>query len=201
MRASFPSPGLVEVDMGLPRFEPGDVPLARVEAGIEWLKWDPEGINHLIEIKEDLQDEIKGRERVLFGAVNLGNPHAVIILDQGEEVESFPVHVFGPVLQGLPIFPEGVNVGFLQILSRKEARLRVFERGSGETLACGSGASAAFSIARRRGLLDDKSVLHLHGGDLEFSWDPSIPGAHLLMTGPAVTVFEGSLSLSDHILA
>jgi diaminopimelate epimerase len=198
MRASFLVPEgaersdqyLIEIDMGSPRFDPEIIPLVHSEnpqgqEGASWISWEPESATFEIELAT--------KERVRFGAVNVGNPHAVIVVEG--DVNLFPVGVLAPVIQRLPVLPESANIGFLQVISRKEARLRVYERGAGETLACGSGACAAFAIARRRDLLDDEATIHLRGGDLFFSWDPLKEGSSLRMTGPALFVFEGHLDL------
>ncbi|HID48385.1 MAG TPA: diaminopimelate epimerase [Chromatiales bacterium] len=163
--------GQVTVDMGVPRFEPGEIPF----------KADARA--------ESYQLEIEGR-MVEFGAVSLGNPHAVLRV---EDVESAPVTTLGPRLESDPRFPQRVNVGFMQIQGRDRIRLRVWERGSGETLACGSGACAAVVVGRQRGWLDAKVTVSLAGGDLRIRW--SGEEEPVRMTGPAVTVFEGRMTL------
>lgn len=163
--------GQVTVDMGVPRFEPGEIPF----------KADARA--------ESYQLEIDGR-MVEFGAVSLGNPHAVLRV---EDVESAPVTTLGPRLESDPRFPQRVNVGFMQIQGRDRIRLRVWERGSGETLACGSGACAAVVVGRQRGWLDAKVTVSLAGGDLRIRW--SGEEEPVRMTGPAVTVFEGRMTL------
>jgi len=122
--------------------------------------------------------------------VSLGNPHAVLAVDSVDEA---PVARLGPALQASGIFPEGVNVGFCERMTATRIRLRVFERGVGETLACGTGACAAMACGRARGLLDDEVTVDLPGGSLTISWRGG--DAPLWMRGPATRVFEGSIDL------
>ncbi len=161
--------GEVTVDMGAPRFAPAAIPLAA-----------PASASHY-------EAELADGSRLRFGAAGMGNPHAVILVD---DVDAAEVERIGPLLQRHPLFPESVNVGFLQIIDARHARLRVYERGAGETLACGSGACAAFAVARRWGLLEARAELALRGGVLTLEWAGS-DQAPVLMTGPAMTVFEG----------
>jgi diaminopimelate epimerase len=121
-----------------------------------------------------------------FGAASMGNPHALIVVD---DIDQAPVHELGPALQQSDLFSQSVNVGFAQILSRTHIKLRVFERGAGETLACGSGASAAVAILIQQGLVDRQVQVQLPGGLLEISWPDE--NAQLSMRGPATFVFEG----------
>jgi diaminopimelate epimerase len=164
--------GQVRVDMGRPRFAPRDVPFEAAEE------------------RERHELEVNG-ERVEIGVVSLGNPHAVL---EVEDVDSAPVEHLGPAIELHPRFPRRVNVGFMQILTRHEIRLRVHERGSGETLACGTGACAAVACGIRRGRLETPVTVHLPGGDLRIEW----PGgeAPLTMTGPAERVFDGRIILT-----
>ncbi|GAB4354667.1 MAG: diaminopimelate epimerase [Immundisolibacter sp.] len=161
--------GQVEVQMGVPRFAPQDIPF---EAPAEAL---------------DYPLEVAG-QTVRIAALAIGNPHAVL---QVADVDQAPVATLGPSIARHRRFPRGVNVGFLQVLGRGEGRLRVYERGVGETLACGSGACAAFVSAVRWGLFDATARLHLPGGTLELAWAGT--GTPVYLTGPAVTVFEGTL--------
>jgi diaminopimelate epimerase len=163
--------GSVRVDMGVPRFLPHEIPLTapRRQAVYELLLADGSSVH--------------------FGAVSLGNPHAVIEVD---DVDLAPVELLGRAVQALPAFPQGVNVGFVQFVDATHARLRVFERGAGETLACGSGACAAMAIGRLWGRLDETAYLSLLGGTLRLDWAGE--GQPLLMTGPATTVYRGSLT-------
>ncbi|MGC2063553.1 MAG: diaminopimelate epimerase [Thermodesulfovibrionales bacterium] len=117
--------------------------------------------------------------------VSMGNPHAVIVVD---DVDAFDVHRYGPVIEQHPFFPKRVNVEFIQVLGPESIRMRVWERGSGETLACGTGASAVGVAANILGLTEKKTTVHLRGGDLLIEWAGN---NHVYMTGPAVDVFEG----------
>ncbi len=162
--------GQYRVDMGAPRLDPGEVPFGVTARAPRYtLTLDSGGV-------------------VEIGVVNMGNPHAVLLVD---DVDTAPVAEIGVLLQRHPAFPQSVNVGFLQVLSPQRARLRVYERGAGETLACGSGACAAAVVGRLWGLLDAKVTLQLRGGELLIEWDGE--GQPVLMTGPAETVFKGEL--------
>lgn len=127
---------------------------------------------------------------VEFSALSMGNPHAVLVVDK---LASTPVEALGKALGSHPDFPAGVNVGFMEIENSSRVKLRVFERGAGETLACGTGACAAMVAGRRLGLLDATVQLTLRGGELTVSWDQGSDS--VMMTGPARTVFEGSFEL------
>jgi len=161
----------VEVDMGAPELMPERIPfIADEKAAI----YEVEGDGQTIELS----------------AVSMGNPHGVLVVDN---VDSAPVATLGPALERHSRFPNRANIGFMQILSRSEVRLRVFERGAGETQACGTGACAAVVAGRLRGLLDERVLVHLPGGDLEIAWAGE--GEPVMMTGPATTVFEGQIYL------
>jgi diaminopimelate epimerase len=163
--------GNVTVNMGVPRFDPAEVPF---EAGK----------------RENVYDlEVNGR-KVSVTVLSMGNPHAVQVVP---EVDNAPVNTQGPLIERHPRFPQRVNAGYMQIMDRGHIRLRVYERGAGETLACGSGACAAVVAGRQRGLLDDKVDVKLLGGTLRVSWAGE--GQPVWMTGPAVTVFEGTIDL------
>jgi diaminopimelate epimerase len=155
------------VDMGEPRFAPAAIPL---HAGRE---------------ADAYEIDVNGRD-VRIGAVSMGNPHALVEVD---DVDAAPVSVLGPQIEHADAFPERCNVGFAQVLSRGAIRLRVWERGVGETLACGSGACAAVAVLRRRAKLDAEVRVTLPGGELGLSWDG--PGRPVWMRGPAAFVFEG----------
>lgn len=159
--------GLYTLDMGLPVFAPDQVPLLSKTESLEY------AYRHA------------GRNLV-FSALSMGNPHAVMVV---EDVAVAPVEDWGEALQSAPLFPEGVNVGFAQRLDDGNIRLRVFERGVGETLACGSGACAAVVSMIRRGLLRRSVAVHLPGGTLMIDWPHD--AATVMMTGPAVRVYEG----------
>ncbi len=163
--------GSVQVDMGLARFAPADIPFVA----------DAEAPRYSLDVDG---------ETVEIGAVSMGNPHAVLQVD---DITTAPVERLGPPLERHPRFPERVNVGFMQIISPSHIRLRVYERGAGETLACGSGACAAVVIGQRWGLLDATVTVDLPGGQLMIARQGS--AAHVLMSGPATTVFEGTIDL------
>ncbi|WP_349568566.1 diaminopimelate epimerase [Azotobacter salinestris] len=163
--------GQVCVDMGPPRLEPKEIPFQAESAALNY------------------QVEVDGRV-VELAALSMGNPHAVLRV---ENVESAPVHELGPKLEHHPRFPQRVNVGFLQIVDRQHARLRVWERGAGETQACGTGACAAAVAAIRQGWMDSPVLVDLPGGRLSIAW--AGPGQSVMMTGPAVRVYEGQVRL------
>ena len=169
---AFTDDDKVRVNMGRPVFEPTRIPLAATTAAARYT------------LTIDGQDYD-------FGCVSMGNPHAVMLVD---DVEQAPVAAIGAALQQHEAFPARVNVGFLEIEARDRFRLRVFERGVGETLACGTGACAAMAVAHRWGLLDDRASAVLRGGELELEWSGRDDAA-LYMTGPAARVFEGILHL------
>jgi len=170
------------VDMGVPVFEPARAPFDA--SGLEGRR---EGDDTLWPL------EVNGVTRWI-SVVSMGNPHAVQIVD---DVEAYPVLVDGPVIELHPRFVQRVNAGFMQIVTRNEIKLRVYERGAGETLACGTGACAAVAAGIRRGLLDSPVKVHTHGGALTISWNGEHANAPLLMAGPAATVFEGEIELAD----
>lgn len=161
--------GLVVVNMGPPRFAPADIPFQVSEPALTYTL------------------NVDG-EPVEISALSMGNPHAVRVVNNLDEA---PVVSLGSRIEQHPAFPARVNVGFMQVLQRREIRLRVFERGAGETLACGTGACAAVVAGIRRDLLDDTVIVHTRGGDLSIQWSG---GDHpVWLTGPAVTVFHGEL--------
>jgi len=163
--------GSVSVDMGTPCFEPRWIPLdAPAEAPTYWL--DVDG------------------ERIELGSVSIGNPHAVLRV---ADVKAAPVARLGPAIERHPRFPRRANVGFMQILEPGHIALRVFERGAGETLACGTGACAAVAVGRRQGLLEADVRVELSGGTAYVTW--SGPGEHVWLTGPACTVFSGMVDI------
>ena len=163
--------GRVRVDMGEPMLLPAQVPM----------RFDRQASQYTLQ---------RDGKEVRFSALSMGNPHAVIDV---EDVASAPVHSLGAWLGAHERFPEGVNVGFMQRLDRGHIRLRVYERGVGETLACGSGACAAVVAGRLRSLLDEHVDVELRGGGLSIQW--SGEGTRVSMTGPATHVFEGSITL------
>jgi len=168
--------GRVRADMGEPRFAPALIPL-RIEAAKGSDDQTSDDLSYVI--------DVAGRD-VEIGAVSMGNPHALVEVDR---VDDAPVEALGPQIEHADAFPEGCNVGFAELRSRRQIRLRVWERGVGETLACGSGACAAVAILRRRDRVDAEVAVALPGGELDIRWTG--PGETLWMTGPAAFVFEG----------
>lgn len=163
--------GLVTVDMGVPVFEPEKIPFVSPSA--------------------EMVQPLMVRDRdVMITAVSMGNPHAVQVV---ADVDEAPVSKDGPLIETHPRFPQRVNAGFMQILDRHAIRLRVHERGAGETLACGTGACAAAVTGVVRGLVDSPVRVETRGGDLSIAWAGA--GTPVLMTGPAVTVFSGEIEL------
>lgn len=165
--------GLVTVDMGVPVLEPARVPFVS----------DSDAVVHAL--------ELDGEGRIAITAVSMGNPHAVQVV---ADVDSAPVEVMGPLIEQHPRFPARVNAGFMQVVDAHRIRLRVFERGAGETLACGTGACAAVVAGVLRGLLESPVSVETRGGLLKIDW--AGPGTPVWMTGPAVTVFEGELDVA-----
>ncbi|BBL72321.1 diaminopimelate epimerase [Methylogaea oryzae] len=163
--------GQITVDMGVPRFAPADIPLKAEQESVHYTAAAGSAIHR-------------------FGAVSMGNPHAVLPTD---DVDTAPVDTVGPLLESHASFPERANIGFMQKIDAHHIRLRVYERGSGETLACGSGACAAAVVGIEQGLLQTPVRVDLPGGSLYIEWQGR--GAPVLMSGPATTVFEGTLEL------
>ena len=159
------------VTMGIPRLEPAEIPFEAPS-------------------KSAVYTLDAGGNTWSIGAVSMGNPHAVLLV---EDVSDAPTGTLGPLVERHPRFPEGANVGFMQIIDRGEINLRVWERGVGETEACGSGACAAVVSGQLRGLLDERVRVNLRGGYLQIEWQGE--GHPLLMSGPATTVFEGQIPL------
>jgi diaminopimelate epimerase len=160
--------GQVTVDMGAPRFAPADVPFAGGTGAVE----EPLDVDGTV---------------VQVSVLSMGNPHAVQVV---ADVDAAPVATQGPRIEHHPRFPQRVNAGYIEVVDRVTIRLRVWERGAGETLACGTGACAAVVAGIRRGLLDARVAVRTRGGVLAIGWAGG--GAPVLMTGPAVTVFEGT---------
>ncbi len=163
--------GEVTVDMGAPFLLPAEVPFVA----------DAQAVVYPL--------DVNGKTYAIT-AVSMGNPHAVQVVD---DVDAFPVGAVGAAIEVHPRFPQKVNAGFMQIVDRGHIRLRVFERGAGETLACGTGACAAVVAGILRGLLDDTVRVSTRGGELTIRWQG--PGQPVLMTGPAVIVFEGEIEI------
>ena len=167
----FNEDGLITVNMGIPKHKPTEIPLLA----------ERESLLYNI--------TVNGIEQA-FGAVSMGNPHAVLRVN---DAESAPVADWGKQLESHAVFPERANIGFMQIIDRQHIKLRVYERGAAETLACGSGACAAVVIGIEQNLLAPEVSVELPGGELQISW--SGRGEPVFMTGSAVSVFEGSIRL------
>ncbi len=157
----------VSVDMGVPNFDPRALPFAA----------------------DSYPLAVDGRV-LEIGVVSMGNPHAVLTVDS---VETAPVATLGPLIEGHERFPRRVNAGFLEIVARNAVRLRVYERGAGETLSCGTGACAAVAVARRRGLLDREVRVGVRGGELQVNWGG--PGEPIWLSGPTEISFEGHVEV------
>lgn len=173
--------GEVTVDMGMPELRPTEVP------------FDPSGLQK-IEADADVlwPLDIDGRT-LQVSVVSMGNPHAVVVVN---DTEAWPVAVDGPLIEQHVRFPSRVNAGFMEVVDRHTIRLRVYERGAGETLACGTGACAAAVAGIRRGLLDSPVTVHTHGGVLTIGWEGrQDERAAVMMTGPATTVFQGEIEI------
>lgn len=163
--------GQVTVNMGVPEFEPARIPF---EAPARLPSYDLQVDGKMIKIN----------------VLSMGNPHAVQVV---ADVDAAPVATEGPLIEAHPRFPQRVNAGYLQVVDRSRIRLRVYERGAGETLACGTGACAAVVAGIGRGLLGARVGVSTRGGDLVIVWAGA--GQPVLMTGPAVTVFDGEMTL------
>lgn len=163
--------GEVSVNMGMPKFEPQQIPFIAEKRAMTY------------------SIDISGRQ-VEISAVSLGNPHAVELV---EDVDGAPVITEGALIESHPSFPKRVNAGYMQVVDRTHIRLRVYERGAGETLACGTGACAAVVIGIERGLLQSTVQVNMRGGELTVRWEGE--GQPVWMTGPAVTVFDGEIEL------
>jgi len=163
--------GQVTVDMGAPEFAPARIPFQAEHRALTYPL------------------DVAGRQ-IEISVISMGNPHAVQVVN---DLDRAPVVSEGSAIESHPRFPKRVNAGYMQVLNRSHIRLRVFERGAGETLACGTGACAAVVAGIQRGLLDNCVTVTTRGGDLGLSWEGE--GTPVLMTGPAVTVFEGEIEL------
>lgn len=178
---------LVEVDMGSPIFNPQQIP------------FNPTGLTSKQEFHETLYaltlSHNSGAHADWVSVVSMGNPHAVQVV---EDVASAPVLIDGPLIESHIAFLNRVNAGFMQILDRHRIQLRVYERGAGETLSCGTGACAAVVSGIRRGLLDSPVTVHTHGGDLEINWNGLVEqNAKVFMRGPTQTVYHGEINLDN----
>lgn len=161
----------VTVNMGVPEFEPNKIPFRAKQTEKTYI--------------------MRANDQTLFcGAVSMGNPHCVTVVD---DIDNADIDTLGPLIESHERFPERVNAGFMQLLSRQAVKLRVYERGAGETQACGSGACGAVAVGINQGILDNEVTVSLPGGDLLIRW--AGPGKPLYMTGPASHVFDGQLTI------
>ena len=163
----------VTVNMGVPDFQPQSLPF-------------------LAEKPAESYDLMVNGVEYAIGAVSMGNPHAVMLVD---DLDAVDIGTLGSAIESHERFPNRVNAGFMQVINRQEICLRVFERGAGETRACGTGACAAVAVGHKLGLLDETVTVHLRGGELTIQWPGE--GQALLMTGPATTVFDGSINIDN----
>jgi diaminopimelate epimerase len=170
--------GNIKVDMGRPRFEP------------ETLPFDTSNLENKIENEARLWPLNLPTHTIWVSAISMGNPHAVQIVSH---IETAPINIEGPQIEHHPRFAKRVNAGFMEIIDRHTIKLRVFERGSGETLSCGSGACAATVAGIQRGKLDSPVKVITRGGELSIEWDN--PFANVMMSGPATTIFEGEIDI------
>ncbi|MEE9302443.1 MAG: diaminopimelate epimerase [Thiotrichaceae bacterium] len=191
--------GQVQVDMGIPNLQPAKIPfLAEQQATVYTVKSILDGAMDGVTggaldstVDSMLMNTPRNAVGVYeLGAVSVGNPHAVLLVD---DVNTAPVDTVGPEIESHPRFPNRVNVGFMQVIDESNIHLRVYERGAGETMACGTGACAAVVSGILRGLLADKVIVNLPGGKLAIQWQGI--GTPVTMTGPTETVFKGSMTL------
>ena len=177
---------MIKVDMGEPIFEPEKIPVSLTrESNPPLPPFSKGGMGGII----DYPLQVADREFKIT-CISMGNPHAVIVVD---DVSGFPVTYYGPMIETHAIFPRKTNVEFIQVLNRAEIKMRVWERGSGETMACGTGAAAAAVASSFKGLTEKTVTVHLLGGDLLIE---QAVNKHVYMTGPAAEVFEGSVDIS-----
>lgn len=178
---SMQANGEVSVDMGAPEFDAATLP------------FDTNGLTPRMDGIDALWPLLVDAQQVEISLVSMGNPHAVQIV---ESVDAAPVGRLGPLIESHARFARRVNAGFLEVVDRHTARLRVYERGAGETLACGTGACAAAVAGIRRGRLDSPVAVHTRGGVLTIAWDgATLADAPVRMSGPAATVFEGEIEI------
>jgi diaminopimelate epimerase len=188
--------GRVTVNMGAPVFDLADIPFDASHALLVeqnlWQKWRLTQVKPAQAAIESIVNDMSAEVAVL----SMGNPHAVQIV---QDVDTAAVHTVGPWVESHPAFPRRVNAGFMQIVSRSHILLRVYERGAGETLACGTGACAAVVAGIRLGLLDSRVDVHARGGVLTVEWAGITEGlqAPVMMTGPATTVYQGTIDVPD----
>jgi len=163
----------IRVDMGIPKLKKSKIPV--------------KGSDNLPVINEILQ--VNSKQNIKISCVSMGNPHCIIFV---EDIQSIPINEIGPKIENHPIFPEKTNVEFIQILNKKELNFRVWERGVGETLACGTGACAALVASVLNNKSERQAIIHLTGGDLDIEW---IENGPVFMTGPAKLVFKGEIMI------
>jgi len=176
--------GMVKVDMGEPIFDPEKIPVRIVGSSKSKVESSKTENSPVIDYPLQIEDrEFK------ITCVSLGNPHAVIYV---ENLPQFAVTYYGPLIENHSLFPKKTNVEFIEVLTPQEITMRVWERGSGETMACGTGASAAAAASNIKGLTERKVKVHLPGGDLFIEWAED---NHIYMTGPAVEIFEGTMNI------
>ena len=178
IRPRLEDDGRISVDMGAPIFDPERVPL------------DPAGLTSTQQSAATLWNISLGADARKFVVLSMGNPHAVQLVD---DVDTAPVSEEGPLIENHACFPRRVNAGFMQVVDRQHIRLRVFERGAGETLACGTGACAAVVAGIQLGLLDSPVAVATRGGELSIAWEGG--QSSVTLTGPAVSVFEGTIDI------
>lgn len=178
IRPRLEDDGRISVDMGAPIFDPERVP------------FDPAGLPSKQQSAATLWNISLGADAREFVVLSMGNPHAVQLVD---DVDTAPVSEEGPLIENHACFPRRVNAGFMQVVDRKHIRLRVFERGAGETLACGTGACAAVVAGIQLGLLDSPVAVATRGGELSIAWGGG--QSSVTLTGPAVSVFEGTIDI------
>jgi diaminopimelate epimerase len=178
IRPRLEDDGRISVDMGAPIFDPERVP------------FDPAGLPSKQQSAATLWNIFLGAAARDFVVLSMGNPHAVQLVD---DVDTAPVSEEGPLIENHACFPRRVNAGFMQVVDRQHIRLRVFERGAGETLACGTGACAAVVAGIQLGLLDSPVAVATRGGALSIAWDGG--QSSVTLTGPAVSVFEGTIDI------
>lgn len=175
---------LVKVDMGAPILAAADIPVDVTNLKNYSNREDKRVIDETI--------EVDGKEYKVT-CVSMGNPHAIVYIDNTIDIKDFPLEEIGPKFECHPAFPEKVNTEFIQVVDNKNLNMRVWERGSGETLACGTGACASLVATNLNGLCDSNATLHLLGGDLNITWDKE--ENTIIMQGPATTVFTGEIEV------
>ena len=194
LELSMQPDGRVVVDMGLPVFEHSEIPFQAGALRLQKLKYWENYEDVSVKWSSIATNNIANEQTAHFAVLSMGNPHAVLVVDN---VDTAPVLSIGPEIERHASFPRRVNVGFMQILSRSAIKLRVYERGVGETLACGTGACAAVVAGIRHGLLDAQVDVHTKGGILSIAWAGL--GQHVYLTGPATKVFEGTITIPDNL--